>query len=200
MAPVKPLTLSKPLLDPLQIVFAVPNVPPFDGASTVILMALEFASGHCPFFTMTRYHISDVSAPDVNVLFVLLIVVQGALPLGDDSHLWIAPVKPLTVNSPLFEPLQIVFAVPNVPPFDGASTVILIALEFVSEHCPFFTITRYQISEVRAPDVNVLFVLLIVVQGALPLGDDSHLWIAPVKPLTVNSPLFEPLQIVFAVP
>src|SRR6185369_651334 len=143
MAPVKPLTLSKPLLDPLQIVFAVPNVPPFDGASTVILMALEFASGHCPFFTMTRYHISDVSAPDVYVLLVLLIVVQGALPLGDDSHLWIAPVKPLTVNKPLFEPLQIVFAVPSVPPLEAASTFNVAALLFTAVQVPLVSTALY---------------------------------------------------------
>ena len=41
MAPVIPLTVNRPLFDPLQIVFAVANVPPFDGAFTVILMELE---------------------------------------------------------------------------------------------------------------------------------------------------------------
>ncbi len=77
-----------------------------------------------------------VSAPDVYVVDVLLMlvhVVNGAIAL---SHLTTLPVLPLSVNAPLVDPEQMVVPPLTLPPALVGLTVTVVVVEFASGQVP----------------------------------------------------------------
>ena len=79
---------------------------------------------------------------------------------------------------------------------EGVAPIVTVATdENTSEQVPLFTTALNLVVRVKAPDVNVLLVLLISVQTE-PSREDCHFVIVPVYPLKVNMPLVLPEQIV----
>ncbi len=77
-----------------------------------------------------------VSAPDVCVVVVLLMlvhVVNGATAL---SHLTTLPVLPLNVSVPLVDPVQMLVPPLTLPPAVAGVTVTVVVDELASGHVP----------------------------------------------------------------
>ena len=82
-----------------------------------------------------------VSAPDVCVVVVLLMlvhVVNGATAL---SHLTTLPVLPLNVSVPLVDPVQIVVPPLTLPPALVGDTEMLTGVNVPDGHVPLETTT-----------------------------------------------------------
>ena len=68
------------------------------------------------------------------VLTISVHVVNGE---GDDCHLMIVPVCPLSVNVPLVEPLHIVVPPLTLPPTEVGVTVSVAEFEYATGQVPF---------------------------------------------------------------
>ena len=77
-----------------------------------------------------------MSAPDVYVVAVLLMVVQVVNGATELSHLTTLPVLPLSVNVPLVAPEQIVVPPLTLPPTLVGLTVTVVVLEVASGQVP----------------------------------------------------------------
>ncbi len=77
-----------------------------------------------------------VSAPDVYVVDVLLMVVQVVNGATELSHLTTLPVLPDNVNKPLVEPVQIPVPPLTLPPTEVGLTVTVVVVELASGQVP----------------------------------------------------------------
>ena len=77
-----------------------------------------------------------VSAPDVCVVVVLLILVHVVNGATELSHLTTLPVLPDKVNVPLVAPEQIVVPPLTLPPAVAGVTVTVVVDELASGHVP----------------------------------------------------------------
>jgi hypothetical protein len=153
IVPVWPLSVSVPLVEPVQMVALPAILPPADAGSTVTVADVEFTDPQVPLWITARNWLVWLSAPEVYVVAVLVIsdhVLNGAT---DDCHFNTDPVWPLTVKVPLAEPSQMVEPPLTLPPTDATSTVTVVAAELAAAHVPLWTTALNWVVCVNAPEV-----------------------------------------------
>ena len=77
-----------------------------------------------------------VSAPDVCVAVVLLMLVHVVNGATELSHLTTLPVLPLNVSVPLVDPVQMLVPPLTLPPAVAGVTVTVVVDELASGHVP----------------------------------------------------------------
>ena len=127
-----------------------------------------------------------VSAPDVCVVVVLLMLVHVVNGATELSHLTTLPVLPDKVNVPLVDPVQMLVPPLTLPPAVAGVTKTETESVFNILQAPFCTTARKAVDWVNVPvnsDVVVLLILFHDVNGEVEL---CHLKTFPVFPARLS--------------
>ena len=113
------------------------TLPPAVAGVTVTVVVDELASGHVPLCTTALNWVVCVSAPDVYVVAVLVMLVQVVNGATELSHLTTLPVLPVKVNVPLVDPAQMLVPPLTLPPAEAGSTITTTESALRRLHKPF---------------------------------------------------------------
>ena len=119
-----PVSVSRPLVLPEQIVVPPVTLPPTVFGSTVTVVLTEFASLHTPLLTTVRNMVVATRLPEMYVEVVAPEISVHELNGSDElCHFTTAPVLPESVSKPLGLSKQTVVPPVTVPATVAGSTV-----------------------------------------------------------------------------